>query len=482
MPVLGANQKLVVVLVLIVLVVTLVLGIVIGRTLQIVPPNLKTQSFNWYGWQGVGENPNAQLLDAESYATSWSSNDGSEKIVIQGGVTQPGALSFSCIQEGQYQVWLSRDGITWTQVAGSPFKIDIGSVLVGPGGSVAWPAFTYVYYGPYSGEIKVDQQAHIRDVGAPFTSCSIGIDKGFLTVAEDQAYITSSSYTISADQQGQIGQTVSASVSVGFLTSKTGGPGWKFWAYSTAQNRVVLGPFESGTSQWSQLTQRFSYTITPSDFSANAGTCGNGNRIEWHLYNELFPKPVVWTTTIDVTSYAPSFAFDGYSGNPVSNGSILVKFHAAPNPTTQATIRGIVLQYSFGVNPQILNLSANATSYTISLGQNGNLHVEGYSIDTACRPSPSQRLDIYVYPAGQNPPGIGPPNWLLFFAVVAIFAVVGVVVAYLAKGAPIWARVLVAVTILLLGILLAVIMQPKVIEPTTWTSGLIPLARSLWGR
>jgi len=477
MALLPAAQKLIVVLVLVVAVLAVVVGIFIGHGLTIVPLNTTTQTWNWYGFTGSGGNPNGQLLDAQQYATSWSPQDQSEKIVIRAGVTRAFG-NLACMDGVRYQIWTTLDGATWSETSDSP--IDLSSQLPqvnqGGGTPLALPAPTYVFTGPFSGGVKVDMQGHIKDLAA---GCFGGLDKGWLTLAEDEAYLVSSSYTLDADRQGQVGQTVSATVTVGYLTSKAGGPGWQLWAFSTAQNRIVLGPISSGSSSWNQLQQSFSYTIQAADFSATAGTCGNGNRIEWHLYNELWPRAWVWTTTIDVSSFAPSFGFDGYNGTPVSNGSITVKFHAAPNPTTQAALSRIVLSYGFG-SAQILNLSANATSYPIVLGQNGLLHLEGYVIDAACRPSPSDRLNVYVYPSGQQPPGPnGPPNWWIFFGVIAIFAMVGAVVAYEAKG-PLWSRLLILLVLVLLGVVVAIFLQPKVLDPRTWSAGLIPILVSRW--
>lgn len=471
MPLLAQAQKLIVVLVVIVAVLAMVVGIFIGHGLILVPPNTSTQTWNYYAFQGYGMQNANQLLDASSYATSWSPQDQSEKIVAQGGVTRSfGALS--CLKGWQYQVWTSPDGVAWTQVKDSPFGESVPAAAQQPGSSpIAAPALTYQLTGPFSGALKVDFQVHLLDVADP--TCSIGLDKGFLTVAEDQAYLVSSSYTLDADRQGQIGQTVHATVSVGYLTSKSGGPGWQLWAYSTAQNKVVLGPFNSGTSAWNQSEQSFEYTIQSSDFSSTAGTCGNGNRIEWHLSNELWPRAWVYTTTIDVSSFAPSFGFDGFTGDAVSNGSITVKFHAAPNPTTQADLSQIVISYGYG-SAQVLNLTGNATTANIPLGQNGLLHIEGYAIDAACRPSPTDRLNVYVYPPGQQPPGQGPPNWLVFFGVIVLFAIVGAVVAYYAKG-PMWGRVILLFVFLLLGVVLALLLEPKVLMPNTWAAGFIPL-------
>lgn len=459
MAILGAPQKLIVVLVLIVAVMALVLGIVIGHGLTVIPLNTTTQLYPnvGHGWQLEGEWPGGEILNSQQYATSWDQGDQSEPIMPRAYIVVPGVV-VSCVDAYRYEVQTTHDGVTWTDFPGSPFTFGAPGSF-GPGDKVPMSAPTLYETGPFVGGIRVTISFKISD--------PCGVDRGWNAQGQDQAYLISGTGSVVADPQAQVGTVAHATVTVAYLAGNGGGHGWELYAFSTAQNRVVFGPVYSNTSGWSNLEQTFSYQIQPGDFSSAAGTCGNGNRIEWHLFNELFPKDTAWTTTVDVSSLSPTFHFKGWSGSPVSGGAINVTFSAAPNGASMLPLTKIVLGYGYGDTNHFLNLTGNATSAQIPLGSNGNLRINGYAIDSGCRPSPVDSLTIYVFPQGQQPPGNGPPNWLLFFGILAIFAVIGVAVAYFVKG-PLWTRLVLLAFIVLAGVVIALLAQPQVLQPNLY--------------
>lgn len=453
MPILAQAQKLIVVLVLIVAVFALVLGVFIGNSFSVVPLDTTTHAYQYYGWSGIGQNPNGQFLDATQYVTSWSPALQSEKIVPKAAeaFAWPGT---ACVKEYRTRAFLSTDGVAWNEMTGSPWTYPAPSAT-GPGPfPLTTPAIQIT--GSYVGGIKVDEELHIAD-----GYCLL--DKGWLTVLTDQAYLVSGIGKITADAQGQVGSVVKATVTVGYLSSQlNSAAGWSFFAFSSAQNKVVLGPVDV-----TQLQQTFSYTLTAADFSTASG-CGGGNRIEWHLFNELWQKDFAYTTVIDVSQLAPSFKFMGFAGDPVANGTITVSWTAAPNAVSQLPLQQIVIAYGYGGVSNVVNLTGNATSLSIPLGSNGNLHVEGYALDTGCRPSPADRMDVFV-----RTPGAGNttrPNWLIFFLVFLGMGGLGGVIAYLAKG-PLWSRALIAGFFLIFGLVIAFLVQPGVLNPATYLVG-----------
>lgn len=466
MALLSQANKLIVVLVVVIALLALIVGIFIGGPLAAISLDTETKTWNWYAFQGYGLNPNGQLLDASQYVTSWSTSYDSEKIVVRAGVTRAfGALS--CMDGVRYQIWVTSNGLTWTETSDSPldFSSQLPNVNQGGGQPIALPGPTYTFKGPFTGGIKVDMQGHIKDVAA---GCFGGLDKGWLTLAEDQAYLVPGVGKINAPQQAQVGDTITVSTVVGYVTSELDtSKGWQFWGYSYGQAKIVLGPVIL-----SSLQQTFTYTLKAADFSVSAG-CTTPNRIEWHLLNELYEKDFAFTTTIDVSKLAPSMSITGYDGDPVNGGNVTLHFTSAPNPVALFPIQKIVVAYGFGGIQNEANLTGNVTSYPVSLGQSGNLHVEAYAVDSACRPSPSQRIDISVREPGQ-PPGSGvKPNWLIFGVILAVFILAAIVAALAWKGGPIWARLLVLAVIVLVGLVIAIVAVPAVLNPLAYLIRLV---------
>lgn len=453
---LNQNSKLIVVLVLVVALFAFVIGIMVGAPFEVVTLNTKSSSGNVYGFEARGGNPGVEYFDASMFVTAHSPNLDSEKVVIKGEVARHfGALS--CLTQWRWRVYTTSNGISWNELSTSPYTFDNSGTTFSDQFVAIPNSPTIQLRGLYEGGIKVVLEFHIKDVTGPF--CSGGFDKGFLWVGEDQAYLRAGIGSVRAPAQAQVGDTISVCVDIPYVASeKDPGKGWLLYGYSKAQDEEILrvDPIErSGTSC-------FSYTVAAADFVVSQ-SCTTENRLEWHLFNELWAKDFTFTTTVDVSRFAPSLRITGISGDREVGKPITVSWTATPNPTTNYSILRVVLAYGFGGIDDERTFTTE-TSYTITPGQGGVLHLEIYAVDSGCRPSPVEKTDVQIREPGQGGAPVPEANLLLFLLPIIAFSAIGAIVAAFAK-IPMWARVLIVVVFLLVGVLVGVALVPAILFP-----------------
>lgn len=455
MALLNQMSKLVVVLVLIVALFVFILGVMVGLQFQVLTLNTNTATANLYGFESGGQN-GGEILDASMYVTSWSPNLDSETIVIAGTVNRHFG-SLACLVEYRYRVYTTSNGLSWNELSTSPY-VFAPPQSFNAGGVTPLSVKTLKLRGLYEGGLKSDLEFHIKDVAGP--GCTLGFDKGWLWAGTDQAYLKSGVGSVRAPAQAQVGDSISVCVDIPYVASALSpGKGWLLYGFSSAQNKEILRVdpvLVAGTSC-------YPYTVASGDFVQSAA-CTTENRLEWHLFNELWAKDFAFTTTIDQSKFAPSFTFTSVSGDREVGSQVTLSFNATPNPTTKYPILRIVIAYGYGAPDNEVTLSPGASSYQITPGQGGLVHVEGYAVDTSCRPSPAARLDIQIRERGQGGASVPTPNLLLFLLPIISLTVVGLVVAAYVD-APWSVRILVFVVFLIAGILVAVVLVPEILFP-----------------
>jgi len=442
-----AQQKLIVTLVLIVVAMSFMVGFLVGFPgLQAITLDTNSQAGSALGIVGSGTYPGPdgerdELLDASQYVTSWRSDGRSEKIVFQGQLVKTGSLA--SVHEYRYRVYVTRNGVTWDEIRESPYSFPKPAQL----SPVTLQSIVLELTGPIEGGLRVVLEGRLFDAF---------IEKGWYYLGHDQAYLRSGIGTVSAPKQAQIGDTVQVCVTIGYVASELQPTkGWYLYGYSSARDADVLRVdpiLRAGTSC-------FSYKVDPKDFGITEGC--TGNRIEWHLWNELWERDFAVTTTIDVSAFAPSLTIDEVQGERVAGKPMTIVFHATPNPTTQIPIKQIEILYGFGGIEERVTLPANATSYTISPAQGGTLHVELFAVDGGCRPSPSVPIDVEIRDP-RFPPSGDVGNVLVFVIVLILVMIAAAVLLWSIRPPLPWA-VLVMVAAFILALILASVVAPGVI-------------------
>lgn len=456
MALLAQTSKLIVILVLVIALFAFVIGIMIGLPLQAISLNTKSATANAYGFESRGGNPGGEFFDASSYVTSWSPSLDSEKIVIKGDVIRHfGALS--CATDWRWRVYTTSNGVSWNELSTSPYQYPSAGVTFSSN-FVSIGAPIIALRGLYEGGIKVDLELRIKDVADP--TCSVGLDKGFVWVGSDQAYLKSGVGSVRAPAQAQVGDQVNVCVDIPYVASeKDPGKGWLLYGFSSAQNKEILrvDPItRSGSSC-------YAYTVAPADF-VQSESCTTENRLEWHLFNELWAKDFAFTTTIDASKFAPSLAITSVSGDREVGKPVTITWNATPNPTTKYPILRVVLAYGYGAPDNEVTFDASKTSYSFTPGQGGLIHAELYAVDTACRPSPAERIDIQIREPGQGGAPVPEANLLLFLLPIIALAIVGAIVAA-AVDVPLYVRILVFVIFLAAGVLIGIVLVPAILFP-----------------
>ena len=423
MALLAQTSKLIVILVLIVAVFAVLFGVMVGTNFQVIQLDTTTNTVPeaWGvvpgGWfpPVSGGNPMGELLQTSNVIMSWRPDGQSETIVVQGKVVNVLATA-ACLGEYRYRIYTTTNGLTWTEIVGSPYVFDAPGVITqnAPLGSVP---FTLI--GNYEGGLKVDMEFRISN------PCFV-YDRGWVWVAQDQAYLKSGIGSVTAPAQAQIGDTISVTVRVAYVQSEqTPGKGWFLVGYSSASDVVVL------QVDVTQLVQSFPYTVKGDDFAVSA-TCRN--ELTWVLRNELWEKDFTTTTTIDVSAFAPSVTITGVAGDRVVGEQVTVRWTATPNPITNLNLTKIIIKFGFGGPDTEEVLSPDVTFKTLTPGQGGTLRFEVIVYDKGCRPSPTAGVDIAIrdpqFEGGERP-GLN----LIVFALILVGAVVlAAVVAALAPG------------------------------------------------
>jgi len=228
-----AQTKLIVVLVLIVVVMSFLVGFLVGFPgLQAFTLDTNTQSANAYGVVGSGTYPGPdgardELLDASLYVTSHRPDGRSEKIVFQGVLTK--GVSTAAVIEYRYRVYTTANGLTWTEVADSPYTFAKPPQL----SPALLQSIVVDLTGVFEGGLRVALEGHIGEL--------LVVDRGWQFLAQDQAYLKSGIGSVTAPKQAQIGDTVRVCVTVPYVASeKEPGKGWLLYGYGTAKDEEVL--------------------------------------------------------------------------------------------------------------------------------------------------------------------------------------------------------------------------------------------------
>lgn len=451
------SSKVIVVLVLVVALFAFIIGILVGLPLQAIQLDTKSHTANVYAFESRG-GINGEFLDASQYVTSWSPSLDSEKIVVKAeGTRHFGALS--CATGHRYRFYTTSNGISWNELSTSPYTFDNIFVVTTPGTFL--PLQTpnpFALRGLYEGGIKVDLEFRILDVADP--TCHFGLDKGWVWAGSDQAYLRSGVGSVRAPAQAQVGDQVTVCVDIPYVASeKEPGKGWLLYGFSSAQNAEIfrVDPItKSGSSC-------YGYAVAPTDFVQSA-SCTTENRLEWHLFNELWAKDFAFTTTVDVSSFAPSLRITSVSGDREVGKPVTIVWNATPNPSTKYPILRVVLAYGYGAPDNELVFTPDKTSHQITPGSGGVIHVEAYAVDTACRPSPAARVDLQIREPGQGGAPTVEPNLLLFLLPIVALAAIGAILAA-AVDVPLYVRVLVFVVFLVAGVLVGIVLVPAVLFP-----------------
>lgn len=450
MALLNQSSKLVVVLVLVIALFAFIVGLLVGLPLQVVSLNTASHNAEVYGWIADGGNPGGEFLDASQYVSSWSPSLDSEKIVIKANVRTTG-FTLACVTEYRYKVHTTSNGVSWNELSTSPYTFKTGAALTGGPIALQTPS-VFALRGLYEGGIRVILEFHIKD------GCLI--DKGFLFVGEDQAYLRSGVGSVRAPAGATVGDQVSVCVDVPYVNSeKEPGKGWLLYGFSSAQNREILRVDPIATSG----TTCYAYTVSSVDF-VQSPSCTTENRLEWHLFNELWAKDFAFTTTVDATRFRPSIRITSISGDREVGKPVTIAWNATPNPSTRYPILRVVLAYGYGAPDNELTFTPDKTSHQITPGSGGVIHVELYAVDTGCRPSPAARVDLQIREPGQGGAPTVEPNLLLFILPIVLMAIVGVVAAAFVPGS-VAVKVLVFIVLLLFGFLLAIALVPAVLFP-----------------
>lgn len=454
---LDQGSKVIVVLVLVVALFAFIIGLMVGLPLAVIQLDTQSHSFNAYGFEARGGIA-GQYLDASQYVTSWSPSLDSEKIVARAeGTRYFGSLA--CVTEYRYRFYTTSNGLSWNELSTSPYTYPNVHAFTTPGTFLPLVSpDPFALRGLYEGGLKMDLEFHIKDVAGP--GCTLGIDKGFLVVGSDQAYLRSGVGSIRAPAQAQVGDPVRVCVDIPYVASeKDPGKGWVLYGFSTAQNREILRVDPIAASG----TTCYVYTVAPADF-VQSPSCTTENRLEWHLFNELWAKDFAFTTTIDVSAFAPSLRITGVSGLREVGKPISISWNAIPNPSTRYPILRVVLAWGYGEPSTELVFGPDKTSTEITPGSGGLVHLEAYAVDTGCRPSPVERLDLQIREPGQGGAPVVEPNLLLFLLPIAALTVIGLVIA-VAIDLPLYARFLVALVFLIAGLLIGIVLVPAVLFP-----------------
>lgn len=432
-------------------------GLVVGLPgLQAVTIDTNTTVNRHHAWDGQGAFPgpdglNDEVLDASMYVTSWSPNLDSEKIVAR-GILVIDELTFAGVTQVRYRVFTSTSGLVWNERADSPHVFpapaDAGAIRRGE-------PIIVTLRGTYEGAIRVQWEAYMTGLGI----AGVGVNEGWYLMASDQAYLKSGIGSVTAPDQAQIGDTVTVSWTIPYITSELqGAKGWALYGFSRAQNRVVLGPIDL-----TQIRGSVTYKVTNTDFQ-NVADCRN--ELEWVLRNELWDRDFKTTTVIDISGLGPAVTITDVLGVREAGQPVTVKFDVSTNTVTNAPIVKIVVKWGFGGIEHEANLSAAAREYTFTPGGGGIAHLEVIAYDDGCRPSPTAETDIHIREPGQGGATGIKPNWLVFFVVLIAFAVLAAITAIFLPGPPA-IKILVAFAIFLMGALVAVFLVPEVLLPST---------------
>ncbi len=434
------------------------LGLIVGLPgLQVVTIDTNTTAGRAHAWDGQGtflgpDGVTDELCDATLYVTSWSPNLDSEKIVCRGILVRD-EFTFAEVMEVRYSVFTSSSGLVWNERADSPYvfpRPPIG-VELRPRVTLYGEPIIITLRGIYEGAIRVVWEAYMR---------GIALD-GWYFMASDQAYLKSGIGSVTAPDQAQIGDTVTVSWTIPYITSELqGAKGWSLYGYSRAQNRIVLGPIEL-----TQLRGSSTYKVTNYDFQ-NVADCRN--ELEWVLRNELWERDFKTTTVIDISGLGPAVTITNVLGVREAGKPVTVQFDVTPNAVTNSPITKVVVKWGFGGIENEVALTGTERNYTFIPGGGGIVHLEVIAYDGGCRPSPTAGIDIHIREPGQGPGTSVAPNYFVFFVVLIVFAVFAVLAIIFVPGPPA-IKVLVAIGLFLVGVVVAIVLVPEVLLSSTTT-------------
>lgn len=364
------------------------------------PPDLndfKTKSFELSGLRGTGTHTDGdeteEINDDHFYVSAWTTDDDSEKIIIQGKVLVL-PTAFARVNEAAYRIYLT-SGDSW----GEPVKVFKNlEVLMGEfqiGDEVTWEHKVFEIQGSFDGWIKVEFWLRF---GGVFEI----IGGGWGKMAQDTAEVQSGKGDINfVEGIYEIGDMAELELDLGYAKGQ-----YKLEVKALTTGEMLFDGF---------LDESLEGKVTRMDFLVKGSYVSIGtwpdcpaNLIEAKLWNELFQKAEHETAVTDIKTLGPDKPTITLS-NPAddiayrSGETISITIKSQPNIQTQAAI----VEYRLRISPgDIIKENSTDGKFTFKPPHRGTYKLIASCQDAVCRRSEVLTKEITIYDKGETPPFI----------------------------------------------------------------------------